>query len=56
MPEGYPRARLLALRRDSVPITFGGYMQREMPLLPRDSPVARERFHAEPYGPEHADK
>jgi len=54
MPEGYRRARLLALRRDSVPITFRGDLQREMSFLPRDSPVARERFHAEPYGPEHA--
>jgi hypothetical protein len=33
MPEAYPRARQLALWRNSVPITFGGHMQRKMPLF-----------------------
>ncbi len=56
MPEAHPRASQLTLWRDSVPITFRGHLQREMPLLPRDSPVARGRFHAEPYGSENANK
>jgi len=55
MPQGHPRARLPVLWRNSVPLTFGGHLQQEMPFCP-ETQVARERLHTEPYGPEHADK
>jgi len=39
-----------------MPITFGGHLQRELPILLKDSQVARGGLPTEPYCPEDADE